>query len=436
MAINENMIGYNEYIATEYRYEILKDINKELQKVGILNIDELLLRVSRFYNRSDLPENEKTKYIINEIHIILSKVSGTYREMLLNQKYRGALIYIEEYIEKVLEYYKDINKYRSEDFDTQTRIIREEIKLNNSYIKENNLVLTPEDINTTLSILNEAVRRYYEVYNNKKMVTTFSDGDVITFVIEEARLAHLLGIKIQNIVSNKKYVDLYGITREEVDAILNRQENKEGYRKSDMAVTSVLHKIIDMQEDTVNFEQDRFDKLFKYQYRSNERYSELVNILRKYSKINVKSKSFINFKPLEKVSMILNMPEGYSKIDRLEHPVHSLLISRNFLSGEYKWSNLVANRSDNRVYFMSSLLSNKEDLYRDMINQESFAVTSKVSLIKDDESSGGGGGSSGGGDGEVSVQFSEEEQMDLLREVANDLRKVNLEKQEDKGYNK
>lgn len=427
---SQAMIDYSDYTVREYGYEILKDISKELQKVGILNIDELLLRVSRFYNKRDLSEKEIKVYILNEIHIILNKVSSTYREMLFNQNYRGALIFVENYIEKVLDYYKDVNGYRREDFDTQTRIVREEIKLSNPYIKENNLVLTEEDINKTLSILNEAVRRYYEVYNNKKMITTFSDGEVITFIIEEARLAHLLGIKIQNIVSNKKYKDLYRITDDEVDAILNRQETEEGYRRSDRAVISVLHKIIDMKDDTVNFEKDRFDKLFKHQYRSNERYSELVNVLRKYSKINVKSKSFINFKPLEKVSMILNMPEGYSKIDRLEHPVHSLLISRNFLSGEYKWSNLVANRSNNRVYFMSLLLSNKEDLYRDMSNQQSFAVTSKVSLIDSDETGGSGGG------GGVSVEFSEEEQREFLREVAKDLRKVNLDRQDDKGYTK
>lgn len=429
MAINENIIGYNEYIATKYEYEILSDISKELQKVGILSIDELVLRLSRFYNKRDLREDEKKEYILKEIHIILNKVSGTYREMLLNQKYRGALIFVEEYIEKVLEYYKGINEYRREDFDTQTRIIREEIDLSNAYLKENrDLILTPEDINKTLSILNEAVRRYYEIYNNKKMITTFSDGEVISFMIEEARLAHLLGIKIKNIVSNKKYVDLYGITSDEVNDILNRQETIEGYKKSDKAVISVLHKIVDMQDDTVNFEMDRFEKLFKHQYRQDERYSELVNVLRKYSKINVKSKTFINFKPLEKVSMILNMPEGYSKIDGVKDPIHSLLISRNFLSGEYKWSNLVANRSNNRVYFMSSLLSNKEDLYRDMLNQKSFAVTSKVSLINDDDSGGGGGG--------VSVEFSEEEQRKFLKEVVKDLKEVNLDRQEEKENTK
>ena len=69
---------------------------------------------------------------------------------------------------------------------------------------------------------------------------------------------------------------------------------------------------------------------------------------------------------------------------------------------------------------MSSLLSNKEDLYRDMINQESFAITSKVSLINDDDSGGGGGGG-------VSVEFSEEEQRKFLQEVVKDLKKVNLD---------
>lgn len=409
-----NMVEYSEYTIVESAYEILNNISRELQKVGISNIDELLLRLSRVYIQSSISVEEKTKFITNETHIILNKSSKTYQEILFNPRYSEVLLFIEEYIRRVLEYYKGIIEYRKDDYDTQAKIIRNEIKIDTSFIKKNNLVLTPEDINKTISILNEAVRRYYEIYYKKKMITTFSDGEIIDFQIEEARLAHLLGVNIKNIVSKAKYVDLYGITSDEVDAILNRQDTIEGYEKSDKATISVLHKIIDMSDDTINFERDRLEKLFNHQYRSSEDYKQLEATLRKYSKIGIKSKSLINFKPLEKVSMVLNMPEGYSKIAGIEHPIHSLLISRNFLSGEYRWSNLVANRDYNRVYFMSSLLSNKEDLFRDMQAQQSFATTSKVILIDEDES----------GTGVVKL-FTEEEQRNFLKEVIHDLRQEN-----------
>lgn len=409
-----NMVEYSEYTIVESAYEILNNISRELQKVGILNINELLLRLSRVYTKSSISAEDKTKFIINETHIILNKSSKTYQEILFNPKYSEVLLFIEEYIRTVLEYYKNINEYRKDDYDTQAKIIRNEIKIDKSFIKENNLVLTPEDINKTISILNEAVRRYYEIYYKKKMITTFSDGEIIDFQIEEARLAHLLGVNIKNIVSKAKYVDLYGISSDEVDAILNRQDTIEGYEKSDKATISVLYKIIDTSDDTINFERDRLEKLFKHQYRSSEEYKQYDATLRKYSKINIKSKSFINFKPLEKVSMILNMPEGYSKINGIEHPIHSLLISRNFLSGEYRWSNLVANRDDSRVYFMSSLLSNKEDLFRDMQAQQSFATTSQV-ILTDEE---------GNGTGVVKL-FTEEEQRIFLKEVIHDLRQEN-----------
>ena len=124
--------------------------------------------------------------------------------------------------------------------------------------------------------------------------------------------------------------------------------------------------------------------------------------------------------------MILNMPEGYSKIEKVKDPIHSLLISKNFLSGRYKWTTLVTNydRNQDRRYFMSTLLSTAQDVSTDLKEQQSHAIAKRIVLMREDEDPSGGGG--------IAIrEFSAEEQLEFLREIIHDMRNPYSETMQD-----
>ena len=137
-----------------------------------------------------------------------------------------------------------------------------------------------------------------------------------------------------------------------------------------------------------------------------------------YAKINYKSKAFIDYRPLEELSLILNFPEGYRIInsDRII-PNHSLVVSKNHLSDNFKYTSLLSNfdKLNDRRYFLSLLLkkpSSMEQYQKDAIP----AISTSVEMISDD-----GTGKT------IRRDFSIEEQIRFLLEVQNDFQKLDLQ---------
>lgn len=280
-------------------------------------------------------------------------------------------------------------------------------------IKSEDLYMKLEDIQNTMGLLNEAVRNYYEIYHNKTLIATFTDEQIINFKIKESELAHLLGVNMKKIVMNEKYVDLFNITPKEIEYIM---DNTYTLDPNGSATIDVLHRIVDISNgNLLQFEEDRLRKIDNYQYQTVENNKD--SLLNEYSKWNMRSKAFIDFKPLEELSLVLNFPEGYKiiKQSKDENPQHSLLISKNKLSEQFKYSTLVANynKKQDRRYFQSLFLRKPNEF--EQLQQNSIpAITTRVELSSDD------------GSGSVLRDFSRLEQAQFLKEIQNDFEKLDL----------
>lgn len=265
-----------------------------------------------------------------------------------------------------------------------------------------------------MQLLNEAVRNYYEVYYNKTLFATFTDEQIVQFKIKESELSHLLGVNLRNIVNNPKYADLFHISQQEIEYLNDTTYTLD---PSGSAAVEVLHKIIDLSSgNLLQFEEDRLRKVDNYEYKTID-YNSDDEALRKYSKINMRSKAFINFKPLEELSLALNFPEGYKiiKESKKEDSQHSLLISKNNLSEQYKYSTLITNfdKNGDRRYFESLFLRKPEEF--EQLQKDSVpSITTSVELTSDN------------GSGSVRKNFSTLEQIKFLEEVQNDFNKLDL----------
>ena len=75
--------------------------------------------------------------------------------------------------------------------------------------EQENLEMDLNNIQNTISMLNEAIRVYLELYENRTLWALFNDGEAMSFKIKEAELAHVLGVEIKKIISNENLYLLY-----------------------------------------------------------------------------------------------------------------------------------------------------------------------------------------------------------------------------------
>lgn len=408
----------------EYGFKVLTRINKELYKNGQHNINYYLLNVSSKLSKDLLTSKSKIiNLIMYEVSNYLINYSETYRSIYINPKYSSILLFITLYMEEILNSYNGLMTYNQEKFD---KYISLESKMpKDKVLKADNLYMSIDDIQNTMRLLNEAVRKYYEIYNNKILIAEFSNEELIRFNIKKNQLAHLLGLNLYKIVNNQKYIDIFKITDSEIKGILDPSFDPLGN-----AAVSILHKIVDISNgDLLSFEEDRLRKSRSYAYRYVDYGDEKLNLLN-YSKVNFKSKSFLRFDPLERLSLVLNLPEGYELISSRKKKVesgevlpaqHSLLLSKNGLSEQYKYSSLITNydKLQDRRYFMSLFLKTPEEL--DEIQKVARpAITTKVMVVNDDD---GGSGTDGGF---IMREFSPEEQGGFIEEIKNDFKSLDL----------
>lgn len=392
---------------------ILSNINDELKYNNILNINNLLLKMSVILGENfDVSKEKLSDVIISETNKILVNYSPTYNYVFSDNSSYEIFLFINEYMKKILSYYDSLMTTGKEKFDRYVEITNGN-KPKDKIIKSEDLYMKLEDIQNTMSLLNEAVRNYYEIYHNKTLIATFTDEQIINFKIKESELAHLLGVNMKKIVMNEKYVDLFNITPKEIEYIM---DNTYTLDPNGSATIDVLHRIVDISNgNLLQFEEDRLRKIDNYQYQTIENNKD--SLLNEYSKWNMRSKAFIDFKPLEELSLVLNFPEGYKIIKQLkdENPQHSLLISKNKLSEQFKYSTLVANynKKQDRRYFQSLFLRKPNEF--EQLQQNSIpAITTRVELSSDD------------GSGSILRDFSRLEQAQFLKEIQNDFEKLDL----------
>ena len=407
----------------KYGLAILSNINDELKHNNILNINNLLLKMSIILGKSyDVPKEKLNDVIISETNKILINNSPTYNYVFSNNSSYEVFLFINEYMKKVLSYYDNLMTTGKEKFDRYVEITNGN-RPKDKVIQSEDLYMKLEDIQNTMGLLNEAVRNYYEIYHNKTLIATFTDEQIINFKIKESELAHLLGVNMKKIVMNEKYVDLFHITPKEIEYIM---DNTYTLDPNGSAAIDVLHRIVDISNgDLLQFEEDRLRKMNNYQYQTIENDNK-DSLLNEYSKWNIRSKAFIDFKPLEELSLVLNFPEGYKIIKRSkdENSQHSLLISKNKLSEQFKYSTLVANynKEQDRRYFQSLFLRKPNELEK--LQQDSIpSITTKVELSSDD------------GSGSVIRDFSLLEQAQFLKEIRDDFQKLDLEEVVDYFHN-
>lgn len=291
--------------------------------------------------------------------------------------------------------------------------INDELKYNN-ILNINNLLLKMSVIlgenfdvskeklsDVIISETNKILVNYSPTYNY-----VFSDNssyEIFLFINEY----------MKKIVMNEKYVDLFNITPKEIEYIM---DNTYTLDPNGSATIDVLHRIVDISNgNLLQFEEDRLRKIDNYQYQTVENNKD--SLLNEYSKWNMRSKAFIDFKPLEELSLVLNFPKGYKiiKQSKDENPQHSLLISKNKLSEQFKYSTLVANynKKQDRRYFQSLFLRKPNEF--EQLQQNSIpAITTRVELSSDD------------GSGSVLRDFSRLEQAQFLKEIQNDFEKLDL----------
>ena len=390
---------------------ILSNINDKLKYNNILNINNLLLKMSVILGENfDVSKEKLSDVIISETNKILVNYSPTYNYVFSDNSSYEIFLFINEYMKKILSYYDSLMTTGKEKFDRYVEITNGN-KPKDKIIKSEDLYMKLEDIQNTMGLLNEAVRNYYEIYHNKTLIATFTDEQIINFKIKESELAHLLGVNIKKIVMNEKYVDLFNITPKEIEYIM---DNTYTLDPNGSATIDVLHRIVDISNgNLLQFEEDRLRKIDNYQYQTVENNKD--SLLNEYSKWNMRSKAFIDFKPLEELSLVLNFPEGYKiiKQSKDENPQHSLLISKNKLSEQFKYSTLVANynKKQDRRYFQSLFLRKPNEF--EQLQQNSIpAITTRVELSSDD------------GSGSVLRDFSRLEQAQFLKEIQNDFEKT------------
>lgn len=392
---------------------ILSNINDELKYNNILNINNLLLKMSVILGENfDVSKEKLSDVIISETNKILVNYSPTYNYVFSDNSSYEIFLFINEYMKKILSYYDSLMTTGKEKFDRYVEITNGN-KPKDKIIKSEDLYMKLEDIQNTMGLLNEAVRNYYEIYHNKTLIATFTDEQIINFKIKESELAHLLGVNMKKIVMNEKYVDLFNITPKEIEYIM---DNTYTLDPNGSATIDVLHRIVDISNgNLLQFEEDRLRKIDNYQYQTIENNKD--SLLNEYSKWNMRSKAFIDFKPLEELSLVLNFPEGYKiiKQSKDENPQHSLLISKNKLSEQFKYSTLVANynKKQDRRYFQSLFLRKPNEF--EQLQQNSIpAITTRVELSSDD------------GSGSILRDFSRLEQAQFLKEIQNDFEKLDL----------
>jgi len=301
-----------------------------------------------------------------------------------------------------------------------------------SYSSED-LEMDLQNISNTIKLLNEAINLWYDVYQNKKIVAEFSDGEIQEFRIKEGELAHLFGL-IWSSLKNNDQLKKMGIVIP--DRELNPDEKYE-----------ILLKITELYDsgNLLQYEEERLKKLFNESYiykvatiDQSFSYDKRNKSLLPYPKINARTKAFIDYRPLDRLSLLLDFKQGVKIIKNDSSDIkNTILLSKNNLSDKFNWTGIVSTFDfDKKNNYMRSLLINSPDEYEKYMKKLSeidengnhlakASITTKIVL----DSSMPSTGTSSGGVNQLSSNiriFTEEEQLSFIYDVLSNFNNINL----------
>lgn len=409
--------------------QLIKIINNEIRDSKIYNIEYLLLSVSSVLSKDvSISKDKITKITLDEVRKILLHKSETYKAMYSNEKYANILVYFEIYMKKLLTKYNEMMMQGQEKFDSYVHLAKGNQLKKKIYDREN-IAMELSDIQNTISLLSEAITLYLNLYEKRTIRIFFNNEENMDFKIKESELAHILGIELKRITQNPKLIDLFKITPKEIEDF-----NK---HTGDGAL-QILLKLIDIDSgNLLQYEEERLKKLLQknYFYTLGEpivvnysRFDENGVVRKDYSidyyKVNVRSKLFMNFKPLEELSLAISLPKGTKILKKYYQdkiPTHTVLVSQNKLSEKYTYSSLVANvdEEDNyRKYFQTLLANNSEEYNNWKETKEAKVSIAKKVFIEGDE---------GSGRRSYESFFTPEQQYEFIKEVYEDFANYDIE---------
>ena len=454
--MNNEFENMSEILNTETKInnfvQTMQRINYELNSKGLYNVEYYLLMISTNISKdlSIKTYDELKTCILNYLNEYLLPNSETYNIIYNNSE---LLTLFTSYFSKLIEYYSKSYLMEQSRFNDYVSIEENKMSFNSKNVAPDQLGFSIDNIQNTMDLLNEALRLYYEVYNNRTLIATFSNEQEIKFRIKESELAHLLGLTLENIMSDKNGIlaDALHLSETEKRILSLRKElKKENNKKNDVkdmnkikslsselyildpyheANISILHKFLDTKNGNLfEYEEDRIKKQLEKHEHGVINFPDKIQPSRFYSKANIKAKAFIKFKPLEELSMLLSLPDGYEFIKTKEINVkngttdssqYDVFVSHSNLSDQYKYTTLLNNisKGDERRYFESLLIKSPSDI-EDMqkIEKLKAAITTKV-VSEPDE------GSFGSTKEKI---FSEEKQKEFIRQVFEDFKKVDF----------
>lgn len=370
-------------VRTQQLIDILNDIAKE---INISSVEYYISERVWFYCKGILLPHEKKPDTI--YHVVLhylyrnSKIFNTIIET--KEKVVDELM---KYIQKTIEKYIEVYDYNYSKFDGYVEDISSTPREVRIYTLDD-LKMDINDISNTIILLADAVRIYFELYHQKKLVVVFNENEQKEFKILENQIAHLLGIELKKILNSEKLMNFFGITTAEKEAFYD-------YTKASTAALDILLKIVEINPGDLQLLQfDRYTKLLNgnYQYRlistESKDVKEDLDIIN-YKKIHVKSKAFINYKPLDRVSLIIDLPDKYRIHENPNIPKkkNTLLVSKNELSNKYKYSTLISvdDLKRERRYFESLIVTSEDDLLR--WENDAISISKSTNVYVENESS-------------------------------------------------
>ncbi len=395
-----------------------------------------------------------------ELYSILSYVSPPYCAIYNNSYYDDILSLLDIYANKLYRYYDRILFSEQKHFDHYVSFSANE-KAGKTSFYEEDVQMDLHNITNTIKLLEEAINLWYDVYQNRKIVAEFSDGEVQEFRIKEGELAHMFGV-IWSSLKNNEELKKMGIVIPDYE--LGNDEKFE-----------ILLKIVELYDkgNILEYEENRLKR------RLNENPSYKIatfnqsfsygdsGALLPYPKVNARTKAFIDYRPLDRLSLLLDFKKGIKVIKNDPNDVkNTLLLSKNNLSDKYNWTSLVSRSYENKRHnVMTSILLKRPTEYEEYMRKLSekdssgdflakASITTRIELDSPIPSSsngsasgsasssdvppGGGGSNTPGGGSNNSNNnngpmfssnvrvFSDEEQLSFISDVLQSFNPTNL----------
>jgi len=353
-------------------FEILKKIDEELLSKGKDTIEVMVA------GRTD--PKEILDFLVNN--------SAVFRYNFSNNS--DVLVYILNYVQHLDDKFSNLQTNGIINFDSDIVKAKEPTSIsrndrerflrnprverltydNNSgrYIvtyKKENVVMTPEEVDETIGLLNNAVGMFHSIYENKEITGTLHNGDKIYLELRANELLHILGITKKQVLANSELRRVLGITDNRISAyeILCRILYDFGSNKD----------IVQLYED-INKK-----KASSVQFKDTTR-SELLP----FHKIRGKTIAFINSGPIVHPKLIAPLAPGRRLTPRASSNI--AMLSKTPLSQNYDWVYMGAVKEATRMYTETLVVDNS-------INQRGkFSEQVPAMLIAVQTGTGGGVG--------------------------------------------